>query len=153
VLQECAARFSPQAVRLGVALVMDVQPGLPAVMGDADRLRQLFSNLVDNALKQVREVDGSGQVTLRAEIEERDIVCSVTDNGPGIPAKDLERIFERFYQVDKSRVRRGGGAGLGLSIARQIAQGHGGQIYAESVQGLGTRFVVELPADGGNGRG
>jgi signal transduction histidine kinase len=73
------------------------------------------------------------------------VLCSVTDNGPGIPAEELSRIFERFYQVEKSRVRRGGGAGLGLAIAREIVEGHGGRIVAESVEGLGTRFMMELP--------
>jgi signal transduction histidine kinase len=152
VLQECVARFTPQAARLDVTLEVELGPGLPLVTGDADRLRQLFSNLVDNALKHLRDADGAGRITLRAAAEDRCIICSVTDNGPGIPAKDLERIFERFYQVDKSRVRKGGGAGLGLSIAQEIALAHGGQIGIESVQGLGTRFIVELPARDDNSR-
>ena len=72
-------------------------------------------------------------------------MCSVTDNGPGIPAEELSRIFERFYQVEKSRVWRGGGAGLGLAFAREIVEGHGGRIVAESVEGLGTRLMIEIP--------
>jgi signal transduction histidine kinase len=152
VLQECVARFSAPAERLDVDLEMEMGAGLPLVTGDADRLRQLFSNLVDNALKHVGQGDGQGEVILRATNEGRYVVCSVTDNGPGIPANDLRRIFERFYQVDKSRVRKEGGAGLGLSIAQEIAQAHGGRIRAESVQGLGTRFVVELPARDDVGR-
>jgi two-component system sensor histidine kinase VicK len=93
----------------------------------------------------VRGQEGGGQVVLRAEGRDGKVLCSVTDNGPGIPPEDVGRIFERFYQVDKSRAREGRGAGLGLAIAREIVQAHGGQIRVESVEGLGTRFVVELP--------
>jgi signal transduction histidine kinase len=152
VLQECVTRFSALAERLEVDLEIEMGSGLPLVTGDADRLCQLFSNLVDNALKHVQGVEGRGRVTLQAIGEDRSVVCSVTDNGPGIPANELDRIFERFYQVDKSRVRKRGGAGLGLSIAQEIAQAHGGQIWVESVQGLGTRFVVELPVCDDAGR-
>jgi two-component system, OmpR family, sensor histidine kinase VicK len=127
---------------------------LPAITGDIDRLGQVFGNLVDNAFKYARSAPGGGRVVLRAEQRDRLVLCSVSDNGPGIPAKDLPRIFERFYQVDKSRARRAalpplatmGGAGLGLAIAREIVQAHGGRIWAESVEGLGSRFTVELPA-------
>jgi two-component system sensor histidine kinase VicK len=122
---------------------------------------------VDNALKHAAKAPSGGRVVLRAEQQDSSVVCSVTDNGPGIPAEDLPRIFERFYQVDKSRARRGStslsptspewrdatlragatkrGAGLGLSIAQEIVLAHGGQIRVESVEGLGTRFTVELP--------
>jgi signal transduction histidine kinase len=104
-----------------------------------------LGNLVDNALRHARRKDGSGSVELRAEQQGEAILCSVTDNGPGIPAGDLDRVFERFYQVDKSRARREGGAGLGLAIAQEIAHVHGGEIRVESVEGLGTRFSFELP--------
>jgi two-component system sensor histidine kinase VicK len=116
-------------------------------VGDADRLGQVFTNLVDNALKHVHDVDRGGRVVIEAAQREHLVVCSVTDNGPGIPPHDLSRVFERFYQVDQSRVRREGGAGLGLAIAREIIEAHGGRIGAESVEGLGTRFTVELPAE------
>jgi two-component system phosphate regulon sensor histidine kinase PhoR len=123
-----------------------VPPSLPPVLGDPDRLGQVFANLVDNALKHARRAPGGGLVRLQAESHHGRVVCSVMDNGPGIPAEDLGRIFERFYQVDKSRARRGAGVGLGLAIAREIVQAHGGQIDVESVEGLGTRFTVMLPA-------
>lgn len=146
LLDKCAARFAPQAEQAGSTMCLEVPASLPPVMGDADRLGRVFGNLVDNALKQIREVTGGGQVVLNAKQQDRWVVCSVTDNGPGIPTEDLSRVFERFYQVDKSRARRGSGAGLGLAIAQGIVEAHDGSIRVESVEGLGTRFVVELPA-------
>ncbi|MBN1657759.1 MAG: HAMP domain-containing protein [Anaerolineae bacterium] len=145
LLRDCAARFAPRASEMGVALVVDVPPDLPAVTGDGDRLEQVVSNLVDNALKHAHGVGGGGQVTLNAVPGEGWLAWSVTDNGPGIPRDELARVFERFYQVDRSRARRGHGAGLGLAIAREIVHAHGGRIRAESVEGLGARFTVELP--------
>lgn len=145
LLRACAARFSAVAEVSGGALETDVSTSLP-VMGDAERLSQVLDNLVDNSLKHLRDAKEGGLVRLHGECRNEMVLCSVTDNGPGIPVEELSRIFERFYQVDKSRVRRGTGAGLGLAIAREIVEGHGGRILAESVEGLGTRFTVELPA-------
>jgi signal transduction histidine kinase len=153
LLRACAARLALQAEQVGVDLKVQVAPSLPVVMGDPDRLGQVFGNLADNALKYARHASGGGQVVLQAEQRDRLLVCSVIDNGPGIAAEDLPRIFERFYQVDRSRARRAastsyammGGTGLGLAIAREIVRAHGGRIWAESVEGLGSRFTVELP--------
>jgi signal transduction histidine kinase len=146
VLEGCVALLGPQSEQMGSTLLLESAPTLPLVGGDADRLGQVFANLVDNALKHARTVEGGGRVVIQAEPRDQSVICSVTDNGPGIPSQDLPRIFERFYQVDKSRVRREGGAGLGLAIGREIVEAHGGRIYAESVEGLGTRLTVELPA-------
>jgi signal transduction histidine kinase len=151
LLHDCAARFAPRSEEAGVLREVEALSALPPVTGDADRLGQVFSNLVDNALKHARGAAGGGRVGLHAGLEEGRVAVSVTDNGPGIPAADLPRIFERFYQVDKSRARRGSGVGLGLAIAREIIQAHGGRIGVESVEGLGTRFRVELPAGEGVG--
>jgi signal transduction histidine kinase len=127
---------------------------LPPLSGDNDWLAQVFTNLIDNALKHTPQ---GGRVTVAAK-EVRDqpahkgekatpgIEVSVADTGSGIPPEDLSRIFERFYQVDKSRHRKDKGAGLGLAIAKEIVQAHGGQIKAESVVGVGTKFTVMLPA-------
>jgi len=147
LLDDVRARFALQSEQWGVTLEVEAPSGLPPVPGDADRLSQVFGNLVDNALKHTRSMQG-GRVTLVAESRDGAVVLSVMDNGPGIPVQDLPRIFERFYQVDKSRVRarKESGAGLGLAIAREIVQAHGGTIRVESVEGLGTRFNVELPA-------
>jgi two-component system sensor histidine kinase ResE len=145
LLRSTVDRFVPRAEQAGISLTIEVAPSLPLVVGDADRLGQVFGNLVDNALKHARSASEEGKVVLQAARQEDKVTCSVSDNGPGIPAEDLPRVFERFYQVDKARVRRKSGAGLGLSIAHEIIQAHGGQISAESVEGLGTRFSVELP--------
>jgi signal transduction histidine kinase len=138
-------RFAPQAEQSGVTLEIEVPTGPIQVTGDEDRLGQVFGNLVDNALKHAQNAVDGGRVVLRAEVRDGQVLCSVTDNGPGIPAEDLSRVFERFYQVDKSRARRGSGAGLGLAISQEIVHAHGGQIRVESVEDLGTRFTVEFP--------
>lgn len=146
LMRTCADRFTPQARQVGCTLEVEVPSSMPPVLGDAERLEQVFGNLVDNALKHMCAVTDDGRVVLRAEVQDQQVLCSVTDNGPGIAADDLHRVFERFYQVDKSRVRRGSGVGLGLAIAQEIIEAHGGRIRAESVEGLGTRLTVELPA-------
>jgi len=112
------------------------------VMGDADRLKQLLLNLVDNARKYTPK---GGKVTLSLGCADGWARLSVTDTGIGIPAPDLPHIFERFYRVDKARSRAAGGSGLGLSIAQWIAQAHGGKIDVQSAPGQGTTFTVRLP--------
>jgi signal transduction histidine kinase len=101
-------------------------------------------NIVRNALKYT---DGGGRVTIGAETDEgaREIRIRVEDSGIGISAKDLPHIFERFYRADKSRSRGEGGSGLGLSIAKWIAEAHGGRISAESAEGKGSVFTIHLP--------
>jgi signal transduction histidine kinase len=159
VLRNCAEALALRAETAGVDLVVEI-PALPPMIGDRDRLAQVFTNLLDNALKHT-PAGGKVQITARpvsgSSVARRwpDFgpqspglawaEVSVTDSGPGIPPEDLARIFERFYQVDKSRARRKGGAGLGLAIAREIVESHGGTIKAESVMGLGSRFIVTLP--------
>lgn len=146
LLRGCAARLAPHAGQAGVAVEVNAAAALPAVMGDVDRLGQVFGNLLENAITHCAGASPGGRVALIAEQQDGTVVCSVTDNGRGIPADDLPRVFERFYQVDKSRARRGSRAGLGLAIAQEIVQAHDGRIGVESVEGLGTRFTVHLPA-------
>jgi signal transduction histidine kinase len=134
-------RFGPRAHEQGVALTTELPPALTGLSGDADRLAQVFTNLVDNALKHT---PAGGKVTVSAVPSPAWVEVSVSDTGPGIPAEDLGRIFERFYQVDKSRARRTG-VGLGLTISKEIVEAHGGSLRVESVVGLGSRFVVRLP--------
>jgi len=134
-----------------------VPDDLPAITGDGDRLAQGFTNLLDNALKHTpeggkvivaaRSLSGSS-IVRRGKTWSGGVQVTVSDNGSGIPPEDLSRIFERFYQVDKSR-QRGGGLGLGLAIVKQIVEAHHGSIHAESVVGIGSQFVVMLPLSPG----
>jgi signal transduction histidine kinase len=122
---------------------LEVQvPPLPRIAGDGDRLAQAFTNLVDNAIKHTAS---GGLVWLVAGLDgKHGLVVQVQDTGEGIPQEDLPRIFERFYQVDKSRANNSG-TGLGLAITREIVQAHAGRIWVESQLGQGTRFSVWLP--------
>jgi len=116
--------------------------------GDEDLLRQMFLNLVDNAVK-FTPIDGA--VTLSLERREADYVLSVTDTGPGIPAEARQHIFERFYRADRTRTKaEDGGAGLGLAIARWIARAHDGDIELSDSGGVGAEFIVRLPVTNGN---
>jgi len=118
-------------------------PSLPTIIGDGDRLAQVFTNLIDNAIDHSPE---GGKVTLSADLENGWVSIHVADQGPGIPAEELSRIFERFYQLERSRTTgKKRGAGLGLAISREIVQMHGGRLVAESTLGQGSRFTVRLP--------
>jgi signal transduction histidine kinase len=112
------------------------------VEGDRSRLKQVIVNLVDNAIKYT---PAGGHVGVKVYTSNGFGVLEVNDNGMGIPAEALPHIFERFYRVDKARSRQMGGAGLGLSIIKAIVTAHGGQVKVESVEGKGSRFLVELP--------
>jgi signal transduction histidine kinase len=111
------------------------------VLGDADDLALVVRNLLDNALRYTEE----GRVTVALSKNNGNALLEVGDTGLGIPAKDLPRIFERFYRVDKARSRETGGTGIGLSIVRHIVESAGGVVDAESQLGRGSRFTVTLP--------
>ncbi len=114
---------------------------LPRILADPRRIRQVLHNLLGNAIKYAR----GGQVAVACEIDRDQIVVSVSDQGEGIAPDYLDKIFERFFQVDDKSTRRVGGAGLGLSISRGIVQAHGGKIWAESPMGHGAVFRFTLP--------
>ncbi len=141
LLSALGDQLSMVARNKGIHLATQIAPDLPVIAGDGDRLSQVFQNLIDNSLKHTQL---GGIVTLRAEQKDNGVLVTVHDTGEGIPAADLPRIFERFYQVDKSRQRRDG-AGLGLQICYQIIQAHGGRIWVESEEGQWTKFSVWLP--------
>jgi two-component system phosphate regulon sensor histidine kinase PhoR len=140
---ESIERLRLFADRQGVALRVDRPPIVPAVQGDEERLGQVFVNLLHNAVKF--SPDG-GDVTVTVRAEDGRVVTSVADHGVGIPQAAQARIFERFYKVDRARVRgETGGTGLGLAIARHIVEQHGGRIWVESAEGLGSTFSFSLP--------
>jgi len=132
--------FRAAAERMGLALAVDPGPPLE-VIADRRRLEQVFANLLDNAVKYTER--GAVHVALgssdgRAWVE-------VRDTGPGIPREDQDRVFERFYRVDKARSREQGGTGLGLSIVKHIVQLHGGRVWVTSEPGQGSTFRFEIP--------
>jgi two-component system phosphate regulon sensor histidine kinase PhoR len=146
IVREVVDLLAEPARRGGVALHVEVAPEL-RVEGDPDRLTQVVSNLLDNAIKYT---PGGGRVRIVARAVEQGtaVELSVEDTGPGIPAEDLPRLAERFYRVDKARIRELGGTGLGLSIVKHIVQAHGGTLRFASRVGAGTTVTVTLPAAG-----
>ena len=124
-------------------LTLTCPDGLPDIHGDRERIEQVIMNIVSNAIKYT--ADG-GQIDITAGTKGDKVFVNVSDNGIGIPEKDLPRLFERFYRVDKARSRESGGTGLGLSIAKEILNQHQGDIQIESVYGEGTSVTITLPA-------
>ena len=109
---------------------------------DPDRLTQVLRNLVRNA---VAHTEPGGPRRVVATARDEGLTIAVSDDGPGIPPEQLERVFERFHRIDEGRARERGGTGLGLPIARAIVEAHGGRIWAESAPGAGTTITLELP--------
>lgn len=140
LLKDIANLFKVLAEQKNIDFMIETLPEV-MVMGDKIRLQQLFTNLVDNAIKYTP--DGSIQVTL--ERNERDIIVKIKDTGIGIPQEEQENIFKRFYRVDKSRSKETGGAGLGLSIVQWIVHAHHGKIKVYSEPNKGSTFTVYLP--------
>jgi len=140
LLRPATERMSLQVERAGLEFVLDCQEELPAVFADPDRITQVLINLIHNAVKFTPP---GGRITVSAYRDADHIVFSVRDTGVGIAGKDLARIFERFYKAD--RARAGGGTGLGLSIARHMIESHGGVIWAESEEQVGSTFNFTLP--------
>jgi two-component system, OmpR family, phosphate regulon sensor histidine kinase PhoR len=140
LLLSAADRMRAQTERAGLTLRIEAVNDLPDVLADLPRLEQVLVNLIHNAIKFTRP---GGEVILAAQPEAGFVRFSVCDNGAGIPASELERIFERFYKA--SRARSGSGTGLGLSISRHLVEAHGGKIRAESKEGQGSTFYFTIP--------
>jgi two-component system phosphate regulon sensor histidine kinase PhoR len=122
---------------------VDVRVQPVEVPGEEDRIRQLLSNLIENALRYATAGDGAVRVSVNRDSAQAQVV--VEDDGPGIPSDALERVFDRFFRVDRGRSRGQGGTGLGLAIVRHVATAHGGSVWAENRTVGGARFVVTLP--------
>lgn len=141
ILDDVAQTLEPKRAARGSKLVLSCPEGLSAMVNES-LLEQAVLNLADNALKY--SPNGS-RVDIQAREEEGFLVIRVKDSGPGIPARHLQRIFERFYRVDKARSREEGGTGLGLAIVRHIALAHGGKAEASSREGEGSTFTLRVP--------
>jgi two-component system, OmpR family, sensor histidine kinase VicK len=143
VLEDVADRFSVQCKQKEISFRLNVPEHLPRIYADRDQIDQVLDNLLSNAVKYTPE---GRSITVSAQRRSDGFVAvSVADTGIGIPKKDLDRIFERFYRVDKARSRSMGGTGLGLSIAREIVKAHGGEIHMDSEYGKGTTVTFSLP--------
>jgi two-component system phosphate regulon sensor histidine kinase PhoR len=140
LIRKAAKRLNEQAERADLSLETHCPDDLPDVYADSSRLGQVLSNLLHNAIKFTPE---GGQVILAAAQNADVVEFSVQDNGIGIPADDLPRIFERFYKADHARAE--GGTGLGLAIARHLVEAHGGRIWVESTEGRGSTFYFTIP--------
>jgi len=141
LLEQAATGMQPQATDRHVELRVQA-PTLPPIPADADRLRRAITNLLDNAL---RHTPPEGRVTLSVEGLPGAVCIRVQDTGEGIPESDLPRVFERFYQVDKSRAGADHGSGLGLAIVREVVAAHGGEVRVQSRPGAGSEFAITLP--------
>jgi signal transduction histidine kinase len=143
VVADCVALVRPLAAAKGISVRTALKPA--AVLGDADALAQVVTNLLTNAIQYNRP---GGQVRLELTDAVGEVVLAVADTGCGVPEEDIPHLFERFYRVDKARSRASGGNGLGLAICKSIVEAHGGAIGLESVAGQGSTFWVRLPKGG-----
>lgn len=144
MLEDVADRFSFQLRQRHIGISIHVEPTVGQVLLDRDQIDQVLDNLVSNSIKYTGD---GGHLAIRARLKDSggQLEIEVEDNGIGIPKKDLSRIFERFYRVDKARSRNMGGTGLGLSIAREIVKAHGGAITLDSELNQGTKVAFTLP--------
>jgi signal transduction histidine kinase len=142
IVRDEGERFEEPAAEAGVGLSVRAD-GIPRVRGSSRDLALLVRNLVDNAIRYTRP---GGHVDVDLTSDDGEVVLAIVDTGLGIPSRDLPRIFERFYRVDRARSRETGGTGLGLSIVKHVAENHGGRVEVTSELGQGTRFEVRLPA-------
>lgn len=143
LIKKCGERFSKDAEKKGIAIEYHIDGGLPQVLGDEKDLDMAFSHLISNAIKFNEE---GGKVSLEVQGMGDRVVLNVTDTGVGIPEEKLPKIFDRFYQADGSTTRKYEGTGLGLYLVKNIMNRHGGSIWAESEEGVGTKFFSVLPS-------
>lgn len=143
VVEAVLGRLGDQFRDKGIGVCVELPGHLPKVRADPDRLAQVLTNLLGNALQYTPT---GGRVGVRAQQRGREVAVAVTDTGIGIPAEHLPYVFDRFYRVERSRSRGGGGTGIGLTIAKALVELHGGRIQAESLgPGRGSTFTFTLP--------
>lgn len=142
IAKKVVAGFTETAAAKGLSLRTELARGLPKVSGNADQIRLMLRNLIENA---IHYTPVGGDILVKTTDVTGAVVVEVTDTGIGIPAADLDRVFERFYRVDKARSRKTGGTGLGLSIVKHVVENHEGNIKISSTVGVGSKFTVLLP--------
>ena len=144
LLEESILQVSDLAEERQLAISLNLPPGLPNINADRPRLKQVLLNLLDNAIKYT---DPGGEITINLSVDNKneEFICVVQDNGEGIPEADLPHIFDKLYRAQRAKGRPVEGSGLGLSIAKQIIQAHGGEIDVASELGQGTSFTFSLP--------
>jgi len=144
LISECEAEMGPSILTKGIKLATSVARGMPPVIGDRVKIKHALTNLLDNALKFNQE---GGRIEIDVRRKQDYAEVTVADTGVGIPKDQLDKVFDRFYQVDTSSKRRYGGSGIGLAIVKEVIESHKGTIKAESERGKGTRFVLTLPLE------
>jgi signal transduction histidine kinase len=144
LIEQAIKAIQIKAADKGLKITTEIAPELPPVNIDYHRISQVLHNLLANA---IAHTPSGGNIAVSAARSGQWVEVSVTDNGEGIPAEDMPNIFERFYRVDKSRSRPGGGSGLGLTIAKRMVEAHGGTITVQSEKGKGSRFSFTIPVE------
>lgn len=145
VITSAVASVQPRVIDKGISLKLELPDQLPVLEIDSQRISQILYNLLDNA---IRHTAHGGEIIVAAQEHNGHVEVSVSDNGEGIPAEDLPRLFERFYRVDKSRAKATGGNGLGLTIAKRLVEAHGGKITVQSELKKGSHFSFTIPKHG-----
>ena len=125
-----------------VEIRSEIAPNLPLIRADGQRILQIFLNIISNACK----FTAAGHITVSAQVKDGQLITAISDTGPGIPAEDFDLVFEAFKQT-KVGLQQGGGTGLGMPIARSLAEAHGGKLWMTSEVGKGTTFYVALPVE------
>ncbi len=142
LLTQVVDEFSSNAKKAGLNLQFESTSKELLVRGDNSNLKQAISNVIDNAIRYNRP---GGQIDISTQVEKGHLIIQVKDSGIGISQGDQQRVFDRFYRVDKSRSRAQGGSGLGLAIVKKIIEDHMGTITADSTPGIGSTFRISLP--------
>ncbi len=140
IIRDVTDRMQQTVELKGTTLTMDVPGDIPVITGDRDRLTRAFANILTNAIKFTSE----GHISVAAQVRDGELLTSVSDTGIGIPENAIDKIFDRFYKVDAAS----SGTGLGLPIAKEIIEMHGGRIWAESKEGKGSTFSFTIPVNG-----
>lgn len=144
IVNEVLDAARPRAKMKKIQIILDIKEGAPLVLVDRDRIKRAISNLVENAVKFNRE---EGKITVKVDYKGKHVNVSVMDTGIGIPESELDRVFDKFYRIERGTSRKYPGTGLGLAMIKNIIETHGGKIWVKSTLGEGTEFMFTLPAE------